>query len=59
MRREWTFLLATNGDDKFRQECWHLAQVLSEIVPGGEAEWESVKNDYGLLRITVESEGGP
>lgn len=59
MRREWKFTLATNSDDKYREECWNLAQALVEIVPGADVEWESVKNDHGVLTITVYSENDP
>lgn len=55
MMRKWIFYLAT-GDDKGREECWNLTEALREIIPDADVEWESVKNDYGMLTITIEKE---
>lgn len=53
-RTEYTFKVIT-GSDEAIFEMAEMASALKSLIPYGQVEFESVKSDFGQIKITIEA----
>jgi len=46
-------------DDDLRASAFELRDILRGLIPHAQIEYESVKSDFGILSILIETETPP